>query len=111
MELITELALLGLATGCLNALLAMGFGLMLRTTRVFHVAYGGVYLSSAYVFYYSEVSWHMPPPLAIMIICVAAVGLNLLIYWSVYWPLLRRGTRIFLTGFVASLGVLTIIDN
>jgi branched-subunit amino acid ABC-type transport system permease component len=111
MTLVLELALLGLAAGCLNGLLAMGFGLMMRTTRIFHVAYGGVYLAAAYVYYYALVGWHLAVVVAVVLTAVAALGLNLLIYWSIYTPLLRRGGRIFLTGFVGSLGLLTIIDN
>jgi branched-chain amino acid transport system permease protein len=111
MGLIIELALLGLAGGCLNGLLAMGFGLMMRTTRIFHVAYGGVYLAAAYVYYYAQATWNLAPVIAVVLTAVAAVGLNLLIYWGIYWPLLHRGGRIFLTGFVGSLGLLTIIDN
>jgi branched-chain amino acid transport system permease protein len=40
--LLIQLSLLGIATGALYAPAAMGFGLVLGQSKIFHVAHGGV---------------------------------------------------------------------
>jgi branched-chain amino acid transport system permease protein len=88
----------------------VGFGLILRVTRIFHVAHGAVFLLTAETYYYAVTTWHFGVPLAILACLVVSVGGGILIYLIAYRPLIR-GRLSFLVGFVASLGVLTVITN
>lgn len=49
--LFLQLAFNGLVSGLLLALLAVGFNLIINTTRVFHIANGSFYVGGAYAFY------------------------------------------------------------
>lgn len=111
MELLIQLAILGIATGALYAPAAIGFGLLLGQTKIFHIAHGGVYLIVGYIFYYATAVWQFPWPVALVMAAVAAVISGLAIYFVGYRPLLARPKGSFLIGFVASLGILTVISN
>jgi branched-chain amino acid transport system permease protein len=47
-QLVLQLLWLGLVNSAINALLAIGFGLVYRNARVFHIAYGSVFVVGAY---------------------------------------------------------------
>jgi branched-subunit amino acid ABC-type transport system permease component len=111
LQLFLQLCLLGIATGALYAPAAVGFGLFLGETRIFHVAHGGVYLVAGYIFYYVSTAWKLPWILGVACAGIAALVAGLSIHLVVYRPLLAKPRFSFLTGFVASLGVLTVISN
>jgi branched-subunit amino acid ABC-type transport system permease component len=109
--LLIQLSLLGIATGALYAPAAMGFGLVLGQSKIFHVAHGGVYLVAGYVFYYASSVWKLPWIVGVGLTALAAAASGLLIHYIAYRPLLAKPKFSFLVGVVASLGVLTIISN
>jgi branched-chain amino acid transport system permease protein len=111
MDLLLQLALLGIATGLLYAPAALGFGLVLGQTKIFHIAYGGVYLVAGYIYYYCTTVWKIGTIPALVLTALAAIGAGLLIHLIAYRPLLAKRRLSFLVGFVASLGVLTVIGN
>lgn len=56
MILFLQLLANGLVNGALFALLAVAFGLVYRSARIFHVAFGGLYVVFAYLLY-AGVTW------------------------------------------------------
>lgn len=110
MNLFLQLLANGVVNGALYAMLAAGFGLVYRSTRVFHVAYGGAFVLAAYLFHslvtLAGLGWWLAG--------VAAVALSSLSGWGMeagfYGPFYRRGTA---TGavMVASLGLGIVIEN
>ncbi|MCK4429718.1 MAG: branched-chain amino acid ABC transporter permease, partial [Candidatus Aminicenantes bacterium] len=45
----------GIVVGCIYALMALGFGIIYKTAKVFHIAHGVVYTASAYILYTANI--------------------------------------------------------
>ena len=60
MALLVQLLANGIVNGVLFALLACGFGLVYRSIRVFHIAFGGLFLIASYAFYGAAIWLHLP---------------------------------------------------
>jgi branched-chain amino acid transport system permease protein len=95
----------GLVNGSLIALVALGFSLVYNTTRIFHIAYAGIYIWAGYLLYYlvQELSW--PIPLGIALSITGAALLSYLCQALVYDPLTRRG-RSHNALMISSVGML-----
>lgn len=100
----------GLAVGALYALLAIGFALIFGITRIFHVAHGGVFLVAAYVYYSVTIQGGLSPVIGTVCAVAGALGSGALIYVVVYEHMLKT-RRAFFPIFVASFGVLVVIQN
>lgn len=100
----------GLITGCLYALVALGFGLIYSTARVFHFAHAAVFVLSAYVFYtlYSILSTPLLLAFMLTLILISAVGI--VIDEVFYLPLQRRNSSP-LIQLLSSLALYIIIVN
>jgi branched-chain amino acid transport system permease protein len=90
----------GLVEGTAIAVLAICFGLVYNTLRVFHFAFGALYLVSAYAFY-SGLSWAG---------VLAGALLALLMETLLYYPLFRRRASLAVS-FISSLGFYIIVVN
>lgn len=110
MDLFLQLAATGLVVGSLYVLCAIGWGLIYGTTLHFHVAHGAVFTLAAYYAYAAQKFLHMPLAVAVLGAIAAAALSGMLIDLLVYQPLERRGA-IRTTLFIASLGLLTLIEN
>ena len=110
MDLFLQLAATGLVVGSLYALCALGWGLIYGTTLHFHVAHGAVFTLAAYYAYSAQKFLGWPLPAAVAGAIAAAALSGLLIDLLIYQPLERRGA-IRTTLFIASLGLLTLIEN
>ncbi len=110
MNLFLQLLANGLVSGALFAVLAAGFGLVYRSTGVFHVAYGGAFVLAAHLFY----SLVTLAGLGCWVAGFAAVGLSALAGWAMeagfYGPFYRRGTAPGAV-MVASLGLGIVMEN
>lgn len=101
-------------TGAEWALIATGFGFIARTANIFHLALGGIYAIGAYGCYFFTVQLGMPLFIgAIIGVLLAGVG-GALIDLAVYQPVTglygkRQVDR--LSPFIASLGVLIVLQN
>ena len=62
-----QLVVSGVALGCLYALVALSFVIVLRATGVFNIVQGGVVLFSAYLVYDFHVSWGLPFGVALLL--------------------------------------------
>ena len=110
MDLFLQLAATGLVVGSLYVLCAIGWGLIYGTTLHFHVAHGAVFTLAAYYAYAAQKFLGLPLVFAVVVaICAAAIS-GMLIDFFIYQPLERRGA-IRTTLFIASLGLLTLIEN
>ncbi|MBE0619778.1 MAG: branched-chain amino acid ABC transporter permease [Burkholderiales bacterium] len=110
MDLFLQLAATGLVVGSLYVLCAIGWGLIYGTTLHFHVAHGAVFTLAAYYAYAAQKLLGLPLAIAVLVaICAAAIS-GMLIDLLIYQPLERRGA-IRTTLFIASLGLLTLIEN
>lgn len=50
----------GIVNGSLIALTALGFSLVYNTTRIFHIAYAGIYVWAGYILYVFMEYLHWP---------------------------------------------------
>lgn len=110
MDLFLQLAATGLVVGSLYVLCALGWGLIYGTTLHFHVAHGAVFTLAAYYAYAAQKLLGLPLAVAVIGAIVAAAFSGVLIDLFIYQPLERRGA-IRTTLFIASLGLLTLIEN
>ncbi|MGD2086618.1 MAG: branched-chain amino acid ABC transporter permease [Candidatus Aminicenantes bacterium] len=100
----------GLIKGFIYALLAVGFCLVYKTTRIFNIAYGFVYTSAAYFALFFLVKLSMGVTLAVglslLLTCALGWGMEKL----VYFPLKLKGSSpgVYL---VSSIGVYVIGIN
>jgi branched-chain amino acid transport system permease protein len=109
-DLFLQLAATGLVVGSLYILCALGWGLIYGTTLHFHVAHGAVFTLAAYYAYAAQKFLGLPLVVAVAAAIVAAALSGMLIDLAIYQPLERRGA-IRTTLFIASLGLLTLIEN
>ena len=69
---------IGLAIGCIYALIALGFAIIYRASDVINFAQGELLLVGAYVASYSMATWHLAFPLALVSAVVVTVVIGLL---------------------------------
>jgi len=107
MRLLIQLSINGLITGGLYSLIALSFGLVYRSTRIFHLALGAVYTTAAYGMYVGT-NWGIWA--GIISGLVSAVILSLLVEWFIYQPFVKKGSSLGVI-LIASLGVYIIVVN
>ncbi len=93
MEVLFQLTAYTLMTASIYALIASGLVFIYTTTRVFHLAHGGVIAFSAYVFWWSVQVGGVPLWVGMIACILAASLLGLLMNELVYEPLRVRKTR------------------
>ena len=107
--LLVQIAIAGLQTGLLYALMGAGFSLVFGTTRIFHVAHGATFVIAGYAFVACE-NAGMPTSLGVMAAFIMAVVFGLLLDIFIYRPIQRdRGS--FFTVFVAAFGVVIVVQS
>jgi branched-chain amino acid transport system permease protein len=109
-DLVLQLAATGLVVGSLYALCALGWGLIYGTTLHFHVAHGATFTLAAYFAWLGQQKLHLPLSLSCVLAVVAAALAGLLIDLLVYQRLEARGA-VRTTIFIASLGLLIVVEN
>lgn len=108
--MLSQLLANGLVSGCLYALMALGFVLIYNTTRVFHIAHGAVYTTSAYALYFLQIVLGVPLFPAIIITLLFTAGLGIAIEFLIYQPLNKRRSSL-LIALLSSLGLYTVMVN
>lgn len=98
----------GIINGSIIAVASLGFALVYQTSRIFHIAYAGLYTLAGYLFYYffQLHGWYFIPALAVAVMLTGLVSLAC--EWMVYRPLERRNTGPT-SLMVASIGLLIIL--
>lgn len=90
----------GVIEGFAIAVLAMSFGMVYNTLRVFHFAFGALFLVAPYA-YFAGLSWGG---------VLLSAGLALVVESLIYYPLYRRRASLAVS-FISSLGVYIIVVN
>jgi branched-subunit amino acid ABC-type transport system permease component len=111
MTLLPQLVVTGIAFGALYGLAGMGFNLIFSTTRMFDVSIGATYLVVSYLFFSLVHGLHLALAIAIPLGLLAGAACGLLFYGSVFTWIERRSRGGFFTYFVASFGILTVVQN
>lgn len=110
MTLLAQLVFNSIVNGAMFAVLAIGFGLVYRSTQVFHVAYGSSFVLLSFVFYMlvagAGFTWWVAG--------ISTVAAGALTGWGMeawfYGPLRRSGAASG-AAMVASLGLSIVIEN
>jgi branched-chain amino acid transport system permease protein len=110
MNLLLQLLANGLVNGAIFALLACAFGLVYRSTRVFHIAFAGLFLIAPYTAYALNAWLKLPVWLAMVLGMAAGTGSGYLVERFLYRPFYRRNASAGAV-MVASLGAMIIIEN
>lgn len=100
----------GLIIGSVYALVALGFSLIYHTTRVFHLAHGAIFTSSAYLVYLFYTRLGAPLSLSILLSLVCTVSLGFFIEKVIYEPVLTERFNQSVS-FISSLGTYIVIVN
>src|SRR5918911_923083 len=108
--LFLQLLINGIVMGCSYALVAVGFGLIYGTTRIFHFAHGAVYTAAAYLFYSLSTELRLGHFPAAIVAFIFAAGAGMVIDEFLYRGLIRRGASLLIL-MLSSLGLYTIIVN
>lgn len=110
MSLFLQLLTNGLVNGALFAILAVAFGLVYRSARVFHIAFGGLYVVSAYLLFAGVAWWGLPVWAAALfaIVASAALGVGVDAGFYRFFEVRRSGPGVVL---VASLGLFIVLEN
>ena len=108
--LLIQLILNGLIRGSIYSLVALGFAIIYRGARAFHIAHGGIYTVGAYALFSFFVILKCNLPVAIGFALLVTVIIGLLSEELVYYPFYRRKASSSVI-IIASLGIYILIAN
>ncbi len=100
----------GLCKGAVYALVALGFGLVYTTTRVFHIAHGAAYVLAAYALFWAVGLLKLPLAFGILLSCAVTVLFGVLVEALIYMPLNDRHSSSAAT-MISSLGTYIVLVN
>lgn len=107
--LLLNLALDGIALGCIYSLMGVGFSLLWWSSGIVHLAHGGVLLAAGFALYVAFGVLGLPFAFAFPVTCVLTLATGLALEWFLYQPLIKRGTD-EMGLLTASLGALLAIQ-
>jgi branched-chain amino acid transport system permease protein len=97
-------------TGAVYALTALGFSLIYRSTKIFHIAHAAVFTAAAYFLFlfYNQAHQDLVMSIILSLICTGILGILMEI--AVYHPLFKdeASSSVML---VSSIGIMTIVIN
>ncbi len=110
MSLVFQLLANALVNAAMFAMLAVGFGLIYRSIRVFHLAYGAIFLLSGFLFHFlvtvAGLGWWIAGIATVAMSALIGLALEVGFYSKFY----QRGVP-NATVMVASLGLGLVIEN
>ncbi|MGD9320478.1 MAG: branched-chain amino acid ABC transporter permease [Desulfobacteraceae bacterium] len=83
-----QLVASGIAVGCLYALIALGFVLILKATDILNFAQGEVIMISAFICYFLVTTFHLPFLLAFLLTCISVAFMGVLTERVILRPML-----------------------
>jgi branched-chain amino acid transport system permease protein len=108
--MLTQFLINGLVIGAVYALVALGFGIIYHTTRIFHIAHGAVFTATAYLLYLFYGVLSLPLALSVLSGLLGAMLLGFIVQRYVYDPVMdKRQNPLIL--FISSLGVYIVVIN
>src|ERR1700704_5889852 len=108
--LLVQLALNGVVTGSLYAILAISFAVVYAPTKTFHFAHGSVYVFGGYFLFRFAMEGGWPLAAAIPAAILAAGVLGVLIDRVVYTPLRRSGAGV-MEILLSAFGTYIVLQN
>ena len=108
--MLNQLLLNGIIAGSIYVLIAIGFTIIYRTVRFFHLAHGAVYTAGAYAAYTLIKLLKVSPILAVPIAVLLSALLGVVIDLLVYRPLRKEGAS-DLVLLLASFGAFIFVQN
>ena len=109
-QLVLQLLVSGIVLGSRYALIAVSFGIIYSTTRIFHLAHAGTYTIAAYAAIVVANMVGAPLWLALLAGLLAAVLFGALMELGMYRPMRRRAAT-KLAMFLASLGLSIVVSS
>jgi len=108
-----EIAVSGLLTGGIYALVALGLNLQYGLMRVLNVAHGEFLMVGAYLTYSLHAAWGISPLLTLLVTGPAAFGAGLALHRLLYAPALAGGGAEAFEGrsLLVSFGLLFVLQN
>lgn len=108
--MLLQFLLNGIFDGCGYAIIALGLGLIYKSTRILHIAYGAIFVLALYVFYFSNIVLSVPYTISILLTLIVSVIVGITIELFVYRPLYNRKATpdVFI---IASLGIYMVMIN
>jgi branched-subunit amino acid ABC-type transport system permease component len=102
---------IGLATGCVYALIAVGYSLEYRTTGIVNFSEGNYVMVGGFSTYWFYSVAHLPYPLAILGGVAVTTFCGLMLWWCVVLPLWRRRSPpyVMLLGTIVFGAILSIL--
>lgn len=110
MEIFWQLFIQGLVLSMVYLLIASGFSVIYGTTGHFHISHAGVFTLAGYFLYLLVEVLNVSFLLSFVLSIGLSAIVGVLIYQFIYQQVLSRGGTL-LVLFIASLGLLTVIDN
>ncbi len=104
-----QLLINGLSLGITYGIIAVGFGLIVTTTRIFHIAHSATFLTGGYFFFILIRLVEAPLFMSVIIALIGGAFFGSAVDKAIYIPITRRGGGMF-TVFIASMGVSLIIE-
>ena len=109
-QLVLQLLVSGIVIGSRYALVAVSFGIIYSTTRIFHLAHAGTYTLAAYAAIVVSNMLGAPLWLAVVAGLAVATLVGALIELGIYQPMRKRSAT-KLAMFLASLGLSIVISS
>jgi len=110
MNLLFQLLVNGVVQGAVYGLLSIGFALIYRNLKIFHIAYGAIYTVAAYSVYFSHIILHLSLGISIINGLISGIAVGLFIESSIYWQFFKKGATSSVI-LIASLGVAIFFEN
>jgi len=107
-NMITQILINSFINGLLLALVALGFHIIFTSTKIFHMAHGGIYVAGVYCYIWVNPLIGMIPAIIFSLLFVFLLGV--LIEYLVYKPLSKKSNNENI-ALISSLGVYLIIIN
>jgi branched-chain amino acid transport system permease protein len=108
--MLIQLLVNGLIAGSVYALVALGFSLIYRSTKIFHIAHACVYTAAAYFLYLFHIQAHMGLVVSIVLSLICTGILGILMEITVYHPLFKEEASSSVM-LISSIGIMTIVIN
>ncbi|MEO0128706.1 MAG: branched-chain amino acid ABC transporter permease [candidate division WOR-3 bacterium] len=100
----------GIIKGCEFTFIAIGLGLIYKTTKILHISHGAIYVTAMYIFYFFSQHLGIGMPFALILCLVLITIIGALTEIAIYYPLYRKRANAN-TYIIASLGLYIIIIN
>jgi branched-chain amino acid transport system permease protein len=108
--MLVQLLINGMITGAVYALAALGFSLIYRSSKIFHIAHAAVFTSAAYFLYlfYNQAHLDLVISIILGLLCAGILGASM--EKVVYHPLFKNEASSSVM-LVSSIGIMTIVIN